>query len=82
MWFCDSLTPKRRIILRARTVGRVGLFREETCTFLDAVCNLTATWQEFLRCLNARNYFIIPQTPIIAVVSNGLINHVVTYKSP
>ena len=48
------------------------LFREDPCTFLDVMCNLTVTWLEFLCCFHARNYFRLPQSPIAAVVSQRI----------
>ena len=86
LWLSYSSPPVRRILQRPRTVGRTGFCREEPCTFLAVMYNLTVPRLEFLYCLNARNYFILPLSPIAAVVSQPIIlrltNHVGTHKSP
>ena len=72
LWLGDSSPPVRRILQRPRTVGRVGFCREEPCTFLDIMYNLTVSRMEFLCCFHDRNYFILPLSPIAAVVSQRI----------
>ena len=62
----------RRILQRPRILWASRFIREEPCTFLYVVCNLTVTWLQFLYCFDARNYFILPLSPIAAVVSQRI----------
>ena len=61
---------------------QVGLFREEPCTFLHVMCNLTVTWLELLCCFDARNFSTITNRSLRPITSTLFTKHVGAYKSP
>ena len=64
---------QRKLVSIAQQLFAAGAPRPPTsanpCTFSGVICNLTITWLEFLCCFDACNYFILPLSPIAAVVS-------------